>query len=87
MEAATLNAISEESTSIAGIKNVFDSSDAGVQSWKRSTKESSNTYDSLGEAYMNAGDRANAVANYQESLRLNPRNSNGAMMLRKLTSP
>ena len=36
---------------------------------------------------MNAGDRANAVANYQESLRLNPRNSNGAMMLRKLTSP
>jgi len=49
--------------------------------------ESSNTYDSLGEAYMNAGDRANAVANYQESLRLNPRNSNGAMMLRKLTSP
>ena len=49
--------------------------------------ESGNTYDRLGEAYMNAGDRANAVANYQESLRLNPRNSNGAMMLRKLTSP
>ena len=49
--------------------------------------ESSNTYDSLGEAYMDAGDRANAVANYRESLRLNPRNRNAVMMLGRLGSP
>jgi len=48
--------------------------------------QSSNTYDSLGEAYMNAGDKDNAVANYRQSLRLNPQNTNGAMMLRRLTS-
>ena len=48
---------------------------------------SSNTYDSLGEAYMDAGDTIRAVANYQESLRLNPKNSNAVKMLRKLNGP
>jgi tetratricopeptide (TPR) repeat protein len=46
--------------------------------------QSSNTYDSLGEAYMVHGDKPLAIANYQESLRLNPKNSNGVKMLRKL---
>ena len=49
--------------------------------------QSSNTYDSLGEAYMVHGDKPLAIANYQESLRLNPRNSNGVKMLRKLSGP
>lgn len=43
-----------------------------------------NTYDSLGEAYMNNGDQELAIANYKKSLTLNPQNSNGAEMLRKL---
>lgn len=46
--------------------------------------QSSNAYDSLGEAYMDAGDKAQAIANYRNSLELNPKNANGAAMLRKL---
>jgi CubicO group peptidase (beta-lactamase class C family) len=46
--------------------------------------ESSNTYDSLGEAYMLNGDRELAVKNYKRSLELNPRNANAAAMLKKL---
>jgi hypothetical protein len=43
-----------------------------------------NTYDSLGEAYMNAGEKELAIANYKKSLELNPQNSNGREMLKKL---
>jgi len=43
-----------------------------------------NVYDSLGEAYMLNGDKALAVKNYEKSLELNPKNSNGAKMLKKL---
>ncbi|HEV2828722.1 MAG TPA: serine hydrolase [Pyrinomonadaceae bacterium] len=43
-----------------------------------------NTYDSLGEAYMNSGDKELAIANYKKSLTLNPQNSNGVEMLKKL---
>ena len=43
-----------------------------------------NAYDSLGEAYMNAGNKALAISNYKKSLELNPHNENGKDMLRKL---
>ncbi len=46
--------------------------------------QSSNAYDSLGEGYMDDGDKALAIANYRKSLQLNPKNANGASMLRKL---
>ena len=46
--------------------------------------ESSNTYDSLGEAYMINGDKELAIKNYQKSIELNPNNSNGIEMLKKL---
>jgi len=45
---------------------------------------SANTYDSLGEAYMDAGDKPHAIANYQKSLQLNPKNHNAVAMLQKL---
>jgi CubicO group peptidase (beta-lactamase class C family) len=38
--------------------------------------KSSNTYDSLGEAYMLHGDRDLAIRNYQKSLELDPKNTN-----------
>ncbi|MCF7824841.1 MAG: alpha/beta fold hydrolase [Candidatus Marinimicrobia bacterium] len=47
--------------------------------------ESWNTYDSLGEAYMNAGNNELAVENYMKSIELNPANENGAAMLKKLS--
>jgi uncharacterized membrane protein len=46
--------------------------------------KSSNVYDSLGEAYMDEGNRALAITNYEKSLELNPKNANGARMLEKL---
>ena len=49
--------------------------------------QSSNVYDSLGEAYMDAGDKPLAIANYERSLDLNPKNGNGAKMLEKLRAP
>ncbi len=48
--------------------------------------QSSNTWDSLGEAYMDDGDKALAVANYQKSLELNPKNRNAVQMLKKLNT-
>ena len=35
-----------------------------------------NTYDSLGEAYMVAGNKELAITNYKKSLELNPQNTN-----------
>ena len=46
--------------------------------------DSYNAYDSLGEAYMNAGNKALAISNYKKSLELNPHNKNGQDMLNKL---
>lgn len=46
--------------------------------------ESFNVYDSLGEAYMNDGQEALAVQNYEKSLALNPENRNAIEMLKRL---
>ncbi|NLP10779.1 amidohydrolase family protein [bacterium] len=46
--------------------------------------QSSNVYDSLGEAYMINGDKELAINNYEKSLELNPKNSNAVEMLKKL---
>lgn len=48
--------------------------------------KSSNVYDSLGEAYMDDGQRSLAIANYRKSLDLNPKNANGRKMLEKLNA-
>ncbi|HEY7786208.1 MAG TPA: serine hydrolase [Pyrinomonadaceae bacterium] len=46
--------------------------------------QSSNVYDSLGEAYMTSGDKELAITNYKRSLELNPKNTNATEMLKKL---
>lgn len=43
-----------------------------------------NTWDSLGEAYMVRGDKEQAIANYEKSLALNPRNENAKDKLAEL---
>jgi tetratricopeptide (TPR) repeat protein len=48
---------------------------------------SGNVYDSLGEAYADIGDKADAITSYRRSLELNPRNSGAVLMLRKLAFP
>ncbi len=46
--------------------------------------KSSNAFDSLGEVYMKAGNRTEAIANYKKSLEMNPSNNNATEMLKKL---
>jgi len=48
--------------------------------------KSANTYDSLAEGYMDGGENALAIANYQKSLQLNPKNRNAVVMLKKLNA-
>jgi C-terminal processing protease CtpA/Prc len=48
--------------------------------------QSANTYDSLGEAYMLAGDKELAIKNYKKSLELNPQNTNAVEQLKKLNT-
>jgi len=43
-----------------------------------------NTYDSLGEAYMENGDKNLAIQNYKKSLELNPKNTGAVEKLKKL---
>jgi len=43
-----------------------------------------NAYDSLGEAYLKAGDQGLAAKNYRKSLELNPHNANAAEVLKKI---
>jgi hypothetical protein len=49
--------------------------------------KSGNTYDSLAEGYMDDGEKALAIANYQKSLQVNPKNRNAVAMLQKLNAP
>jgi tetratricopeptide (TPR) repeat protein len=46
--------------------------------------EAWNVYDSLGEAFMVAGDREAAIRNYRRSLELNPDNQNAVEKLSEL---
>jgi uncharacterized membrane protein len=46
--------------------------------------QSANVYDSLGEGYMDAGDKRRSIANYQKSLQLNPKNTGAVKMLQLL---
>jgi CubicO group peptidase (beta-lactamase class C family) len=46
--------------------------------------KSANGFDSLGEAYMNKGDKILAIKNYEKSLELNPNNGNAKDMLLEL---
>jgi tetratricopeptide (TPR) repeat protein len=46
--------------------------------------KSSNAFDSLGEAFMNKGDKASAILNYEKSLQLDPTNGDAKDMLQQL---
>jgi CubicO group peptidase (beta-lactamase class C family) len=46
--------------------------------------KSANAFDSLGEAYMNSGDKALAIQFYEKSLALDPNNSNAVSKIKKL---
>jgi peptidylprolyl isomerase len=47
--------------------------------------KSANVYDSLGEAYVMAGNKEKAIENYTKALSLDPTSENAKLMLKKLT--
>jgi tetratricopeptide (TPR) repeat protein len=51
----------------------------------REFPKSSNVYDSLGEAYLKAGNRELAVQNYKRSIELDPTNRNAVDVVKRLT--
>ncbi len=51
----------------------------------REFPKSSNVYDSLGEAYLKAGNRELAVQNYKRSIELDPTNRNAMDVVKRLT--
>jgi hypothetical protein len=77
---STLNQLGYQ---LLGQKKIEDA----IQVFQRNVQEYPtgwNCYDSLGEAYMNAGNTELAIANYQKSVDLNPKNQNGIDALKKL---
>jgi len=46
--------------------------------------DSGNVYDSLGEAYMKAGQKQLAIENYKKSLEKDPSNANAVEKLKEL---
>jgi tetratricopeptide (TPR) repeat protein len=46
--------------------------------------QSANTYDSLGEAYMNAGNKELAIRNYEKAVELDPSNQNAVQIIKRL---
>jgi tetratricopeptide (TPR) repeat protein len=47
--------------------------------------QAANTYDSLGEAYLAAGNKELAITNYKRALEINPQNTGAARVLASLT--
>jgi tetratricopeptide (TPR) repeat protein len=50
----------------------------------QSYPESANTFDSLGEAYLAAGDKQKALASYKSALKLNPDSESAKQAIEKL---
>jgi tetratricopeptide (TPR) repeat protein len=61
--------------------------DHAIEIFKLNTEaypQSSNVWDSLGEAYMNKGNKELAIKNYEKALELDPSNANAAAILKRL---
>ncbi|MDT4895195.1 MAG: hypothetical protein QOH25_272 [Acidobacteriota bacterium] len=61
--------------------------DQAIEIFKLNTEaypQSSNVWDSLGEAYMNKGNKELAIKNYEKALELDPSNANAAQILKRL---
>ena len=64
-----------------------DRFDAAIAVFRRNVErfpESANTYDSLGEAYLEAGQLEAALENYQRSVELDPANGNGKAAIERI---
>lgn len=80
--------IDEQTMNSLGYALMRDKKMAGaIQVFTQNTKDypqSANVWDSLAEAYMESGDKVNAITYYEKSLKLDPRNTNAEEQLKKL---
>jgi len=81
-------AVDERTLNAFGYRLLFSGMGAdAVKIFTRNVQEypqSSNVYDSLGEAYMRTGQKDLAIQNYEKSLQLDPKNNNAVEQLKKL---
>jgi CubicO group peptidase (beta-lactamase class C family) len=80
---------SESDLNLLGYYLLYDENkvDAAIKIFELNTKAyptSSNTFDSLGEAYLKKGDKQSAIKNYQRALEMDPTNLHAANMLKKI---
>jgi CubicO group peptidase (beta-lactamase class C family) len=64
-----------------------DKTEDAIQLFKLNTEQfpfSGNVFDSLGEAYLKAGDKEGALASYKRALKFDPNNSSAACIIKKL---
>jgi predicted transcriptional regulator YdeE len=82
--------VDEQTLNQLGYQLLYGGREAdGVEVFTKNVKEypqSSNVYDSLGEAYAKVGEKALAIQNYEKSLQLDPKNNNAVERLKKLRS-
>ena len=82
--------VEEQTLNQLGYQLLYGGREAdGVEVFKKNVQEypqSSNVYDSLGEAYAKVGQKDVAIQNYERSLELDPKNNNAAERLKKLRS-
>lgn len=77
---ASFNSLGYQLMGYSKIKEAIEIFKLNVEAYP----ESWNVYDSLGEAYMNDGQKELAIKYYKKSLELNPQNENGKEMLKRL---
>lgn len=83
--------LNEDEINELGLRLLYDKKDAkaAIEVLRLNTEQfpkSFNVWDSLGEAYYNAGDLEEAAKNYEKSLQLNPDSRDGKRMLEKIRS-
>ena len=71
-----------------GYRLLYSGNESGaIEVFQRNVRDypqSANVYDSLGEAYMNTGQKELAIQNYEKSLQMNADNPNAVERLKKL---
>ena len=76
----SINSFGYELLQVDKIKDAIEIFKLNVEEYP----ESGNAFDSLGEAYMVDGDTKLAIENYEKSIEIDPENTNGIEMLKKL---
>jgi CubicO group peptidase (beta-lactamase class C family) len=89
LKASNDYSLGEDDINELGLRLLYDKKDvkAAIEILKINTEQfpkSFNVWDSLGEAYYQAGDREEAIRNYEKSLQLNPDSKDGKRMLEKI---